>query len=249
MELHLIKHDGAVIGLADAAPQGVGLIQWFHTYCPAYSMDHAVTHEGYAAESIEEIDCHDVAGIIEAICTRARITMAAEFVPFSKSRNAAPSDGEPWPSLNWKITIQRHGRDVLVTDYAQGAAHAPAYKRKWNHGPASGRYATRLKDSAVADECETGKIAKPAWGQSDGHIIGRESVPSPRLGDVMQSLIRDADVLDSGGFESWASDCGYDTDSRKAEAIYKACVEIATKLRAALGAALMAELALAAQFN
>jgi hypothetical protein len=248
MELHLIKHDGAVIGLADAAPQGVGLIAFFHGNVGGQSMSYYLENEGYAAESIEEIDCHDVAGIIEAICTRARITMAAEFVPFSKSRNAAPSDGKPWPSLNWKITIQRHGRDVLVTDYAQGTAHAPAYKLKFPAG-ISGRHLERCRNAAVEMEMETGKIAALIWSNSEKVRATPKPIPSPRLGDVMQSLIRDADVLDSGGFESWASDMGYDTDSRKAEAIYKACVEIATKLRAALGAALMAELALAAQFN
>jgi hypothetical protein len=65
----------------------------------------------------------------------------------------------------------------------------------------------------------------------------------------MQSLVRDADALHSAGFDDWAADYGYDTDSRKAESIYRACLEIGQKLRAGLGQALLDELRLAAQFN
>jgi hypothetical protein len=46
---------------------------------------------------------------------------------------------------------------------------------------------------------------------------------------------RDSEVIDHPNFESWASEIGYDADSRKAESIYRACLEIALKLRSALG--------------
>ncbi len=53
-------------------------------------------------------------------------------------------------------------------------------------------------------------------------------------------------VLDSRGvgqsFESWCSDYGYDTDSRKAFSIYEDCQENATKLRQAVGNDLFNEL-------
>lgn len=39
------------------------------------------------------------------------------------------------------------------------------------------------------------------------------------------------EVFAAGGFENWASEYGYDTDSRKAESIYQACLDIALKLR------------------
>jgi hypothetical protein len=42
-------------------------------------------------------------------------------------------------------------------------------------------------------------------------------------------------VLDSGSFEEWAADYGFDTDSRKAETTYRACLDIALKLRNGIG--------------
>lgn len=42
-------------------------------------------------------------------------------------------------------------------------------------------------------------------------------------------------MLDSSTFEEWANEFGYDPDSRKAEVIYRACLEIALKLRNGLG--------------
>jgi len=53
--------------------------------------------------------------------------------------------------------------------------------------------------------------------------------------DVLSSLLMDAGAIDSGSFEEWARDTGYDTDSRKAESAYRACMATAVALRAALG--------------
>ena len=58
---------------------------------------------------------------------------------------------------------------------------------------------------------------------------------APTLREVLWSLCMDANVIDSPSFEDWASDCGYDEDSRKAEAVYNACIAIAIKLRAMIG--------------
>ena len=41
----------------------------------------------------------------------------------------------------------------------------------------------------------------------------------------------DSDVLNYDCFEDWADCMGMDTDSRKAEDIYNACMKIALKLR------------------
>ena len=43
-------------------------------------------------------------------------------------------------------------------------------------------------------------------------------------------------------FEEWAGDFGYDSDSRRAEATYNACVESAKKLKEFLGEQLFSEL-------
>lgn len=152
---------------------------------------------------------------IEAWAQDNAITLESEFVPFSKSRNAK----EKHPSLNWKVTLQRNGHAILTTDYSAGMGHCPSYK--------SGFHAT---EEAIAWEVEHGTKY-------------RDITPIlPDLADVLYSLALDASVLDAGSFEEWAEEFGYDTDSRAAEGLYRACLDIALKLRNGLGEAKLAEL-------
>jgi len=143
------------------------------------------------------------------------LTVKSEFIPFTKSRNAE----EKFPSLNWRVTLVRHGRDVLTTDYSAGCAHCPSYKQgaRW----------TLEYDAIIRGECELGralvKYSRP------GVKIEPDAI------DVVHSLAMEADTLDHATFESWAGDLGYDADSREAEKTYRACLESALKLRSALG--------------
>lgn len=146
------------------------------------------------------------------------LTMTAQFVPWSQSRNK----GEDRRSLNWKVTLLRNGREILTTDYMAGVAHCPSYKQ--------GDKVHRAQ--LVEWECEHGRRARTF----SGSILGTSGkLIEPKLDDVLYSLASDADAIEHPTFESWASDFGYDTDSRKAEAIYRACLETALKLRSALG--------------
>lgn len=154
---------------------------------------------------------------IQAAMDKLDLSVRAVFVPFSRSRNAKPGAKLNDMSLNWECTILHNGYPVIATAYSAGIAHCPSYRQ--------GR-ATIDMDTAVRAECEDGR------SRSLGHI-GKPIKPGDV--DVMWSLCQDASVLDAGGFEEWASDYGYDTDSRKAEAIYRACLEIALKLRTAIG--------------
>jgi hypothetical protein len=152
------------------------------------------------------------------------VTVESVFVPFSKSRNA----GEKSPSLNWRVTVKKAGREVLAGDYSAGCAHAPSYK--------AGRM-TRDDSELLKFECEHGKKARgKSWGVTGGAPI------LPDLADVLAAFAMDSGVIDSGTFEEWARDCGYDEDSREAEKIYRACLETALKLRNGLGESAFAEL-------
>lgn len=64
---------------------------------------------------------------------------------------------------------------------------------------------------------------------------GMGSTNDPDAEMVLECLLSDASVEYNRSFEDWAGDLGYDTDSRKAEKIYKACLKIAKKLHALLG--------------
>lgn len=58
----------------------------------------------------------------------------------------------------------------------------------------------------------------------------------PTAADVLSCLLSDMSSFDNArSFEEWASEFGYDPDSRAAEKVYKACAAIAPKVRRFLG--------------
>lgn len=162
------------------------------------------------------------------------ITVESVFVPFSQSRS---KDSE-YPNLNWRVTIKRNGRDVLTTDYVAGMAHCPGYNKKPHAGfHGSNSIYRRIVTRA---ECEKGKPVKQVLANDDC-MHGKEWIePSPV--DVLYSLFMESDVLDSGGFEGWADNLGYDADSRAAESIYRDCLDLALQMRAGFGSDGMAAL-------
>lgn len=162
---------------------------------------------------------------IAATLESLKLTISAQFIPFSQSRNKA----EKHKTLNWKVTVQRNGRDVMTTDYSAGAAHCPSYKQ-----------GNSVAIMLANHECETGRKAKVYLTGKPYSPNGATILPDPV--DVFHSLSMDSNVLDAGGFENWASDLGFDPDSRNAESIYRACLDNALKLRAAIGESGMTEL-------
>lgn len=65
-------------------------------------------------------------------------------------------------------------------------------------------------------------------------FMGSACSSEPTAADVLGCLVSDARVAE-GTFEGFCADFDYDTDSRKAEATYKACVKTAPRLRKFLG--------------
>lgn len=188
------------------------------------------------------------------------ITMQAEFVPFSKSRSKDNKDdrGNPRLSLNWKVTLLLNGRAFITTDYMAGTGHCPADKRKFKDATP---YESRNYKAALIDfEVENGFEAA-IKNLSFGRVlnIGKRSLWDhenqknkyfpilPEIESVVHSLITDSDVLNYSSFAEWADCFGYNTDSIKDNEIYRACMEIALKMRAGLGGSLMEELQTAAQ--
>ena len=184
----------------------------------------------------------DAKAMLQAAIDALGLTVTAVFVPWSQSRNFKAGGKVNDRLVNWTITIKRNGRDVLTTDYTAGLAHAPAY----NNTKAYGMRFSILKTEALTYETEHGKAATISHGGSNTVRSGTKCIEPDPI-DVVWSLIQDASVIDAGGFESWASDLGYDTDSRTAEATYRACLEIALKLRAGIGEAGLRQLQEAGQ--
>lgn len=157
------------------------------------------------------------------------LTMKADFVPFSKSRNAK----EKSPSLNWIVTISNGRGQSITVDYTQGIGHAPSYKSSLK---SLGNRNSMARHEAMTFEAESGR-------KYTGYRFGGKPLPPPTIADVLSSLVLDAGAIDHPSFESWAGDYGYDIDSRKGEAAYRSCLEIGLKLRAMVGEKGLAELA------
>lgn len=149
-------------------------------------------------------------------CDDLGLTIDAKFVPWSQSRNK----GEKDKSLNWLVSLSKDGKTIVTTDYMAGVGHAPSYKAPL----------TVKRNQAVDYECE------------HGHTPNVKQAIMPKREDVIHSLVSDSDAIDYATYEDWADSLGYDQDSRKGEAIYRACLATALKLRNALGEAALAQL-------
>lgn len=165
---------------------------------------------------------------LAAAIADAGLTILARFVPFSLSRNSKEKD----PSLNWVITLQRNGRDILTTDYMAGCGHCPAYKNPslFKAGEKRDEYTTRQR---IRQECETGKVAGRPLDSIDYIPSGKAILPDTC--DVVYSLVLDASAIDCGSFADWCNEYGYSDDSIKAKETFDQCVAHGMKLRAAIG--------------
>ncbi len=159
-----------------------------------------------------------------AIATLARLglTVSSHFVPWNASRHFKPNGKWIDMSLNWQVTVHKNGRPFLTTDYSAGIAHCPSYKQ--------GKLSVDEAD-AIVRECTTGR---KSLRSISGIPLSANKPILPDPCDVLNSLLSDASAIDYPTFEDWAGDSDYSPDSRKAEAIYRACLEIGLKLRAGL---------------
>lgn len=170
------------------------------------------------------MDYKEAAETLEREAVALGLFVECEFVPWSRSRNAK----EKHPSVNWRIQLKRSrgvGKSpswlVWEGDYMQGSGYLKTPKG-FNPRALDG-------DAAVRQACET---KRGFWNRTG---IPNVSAVEPALADILHSLLMDASAIDEGSFEDWASSLGYDPDSRKAEATWKAYVETGLKLRSALG--------------
>lgn len=162
---------------------------------------------------------------LNAFIASLEFSYTATFVPQSASRNASEEN----KSLNWRVALERGGRK-FATDYMQGIGHVPGYVHGGRMSYEQGQL-RKLQDAAA----ESGKYPDP---KQPSQMFQRvKALPVPELRDILYSLVQDASVLNSSGFEDWASELGYDTDSRKAEATYRACVDQSLAFKALIGEA------------
>jgi len=144
---------------------------------------------------------------------------AATFIPQSQSRNKDSKD----KLLNWKVKINN-----LETDYMQGIGHIPNYNFQQYHRKVIGQRVEQLAS-------ENGIYYRNMDLAANCSLIGKINLPIPKIEDVLHSLVMDADVLNYNGFDDWASNFGYDTDSIKDNKLYQDCIKNGLALRNMLG--------------
>jgi len=162
---------------------------------------------------------------VAAILAREGVKYDAVFVPQSLSRNSA----EKARTINWCVTFTR-GKESMAFDYMSGSGNIPGYV----HGRTSAHTAANYEAS------EKGVYAKP------GQFQRPKRVPAPAAVGVVYSLVM-VDDTHGAAFEDWALELGYDTDSRKAEEVFRACEKQTRDNVRVFGRALLEELATALQ--
>jgi len=139
-------------------------------------------------------------------------------------------------AVHWKLTLNSR----ITIEYSEGIGHfINIQHRLWNK---------LITENIKKDFLKGNKIQIIQFG--GGGLTLKEyrelftsrldwktgHITPPAVKDVLFSLTQDADAINYT-FENWCSNYGYDSDSRKAEGTYKACIENFQKIRA-LGFAL-----------
>lgn len=158
---------------------------------------------------------------LESALANAGITYSADFVPLSQSGRAGQFGNR---SLNWRATFS-NGRRTFTTLFTQGVGFIPP---EVFH---PGNRHSILNDEQEARICETGKWSRNAFKAA----VSKTDLNPPTAANVLFCLIDDIQVLDYTNYEEWASDFGYDPDSRTGEATYRTTLANTLELRALFG--------------
>lgn len=125
----------------------------------------------------------------------------------------------------WKynVTIQRdNGQSSLTFPFWNSYADTHFMSPKVMDDPHGRKLMPGEHISAVKDA--SGNAIK-SWGNAPADWYGK----SPTAYNVLACI--SSDVHCPASFEDFCADYGYDTDSRKAEALHRRCVEFALRLR------------------
>jgi hypothetical protein len=159
-------------------------------------------------------------------------------------------DDSDWhkDSCHAAFDVLQNGRVIYSGHYSAGSlaalpdtftAFQQAYgdglrKVRMTFGEKQGLSGNRLPAVGMPDIRKTfdrrQSMAKTSWESDVLDVVRRAWLPESV--DVIQSLLSSAT---DDSFESWCGDCGYDTDSRKAEKIYFDCRECERVMRRCFG--------------
>lgn len=138
-----------------------------------------------------------------------------------------PKCEDDWPCMFYLATI-----GSTVFEYSMGVGHAKMERFKGKENTTA-MWKFQMPDEWIyaLEHINNGRQLKDKKLVAQVACrVGRDI--RPNVADVVASACRDyMSANQAGDFESWCGEFGYDTDSRKAESIYRACIEISGKLR------------------
>jgi len=151
---------------------------------------------------------------------------------------------EKWPHIRFDFTLKRNDKVVIPkSPYNLGIGRVKIPKENFT---AEAMMGLSVEESAMLRSMRIRPHAdfvnKDIQASLCAKLAKKQKV-QPSLADVMGSLLLDGSAFfDAESFEDWAAEFGYDSDSRKGEAIFNACSETGRILSRNLSAAELAEL-------
>lgn len=125
--------------------------------------------------------------------------------------------------FHWLCELRKGGKTVYTGQYSAGLAHCTKAPK---HGMAVYK---------VPMNAKIARTFKPFGSLSVADTEGFVIPTAPTLKQYLYCLQSDANVGEYLLFEDFASEFGYDEDSRKAEAVWRACQKIRGGLMKILG--------------
>lgn len=190
-----------------------------------------------------ELARDELRALVASLNLDAVVSPASGAVDNEKSEDGKPRE---WVHLLYTITVRGQ-----VFSYRMGEGHVP-----WGKVVA-GDYVVRVKGGkALRMTMEQRGMAQrkteqphirwaahmlEAWAGTCAAIANAAGV-APDVGEVLGCVARDGEAINQT-FEDWCGEFGYDSDSRKAEETYNACIAEGRKLRRILTPAQISQLA------
>jgi hypothetical protein len=133
--------------------------------------------------------------------------------------------------MNLKEVLEHDGLLSMHREY-EGLYTEERGKDKWSHHLYT---CTITIDHVVQVAKHVWKIGNPDMRSADFQFkMGTAHNNEPELADVLYCLLLDAGAMDET-FESWCGNFGYDSDSRAAEKVWKACRQNGKRLLNLIG--------------
>jgi hypothetical protein len=135
---------------------------------------------------------------------------------------------EDWPCIAYHISFQhQHNGKILTSEYHLGVGHVDW--QKYRGGSLMMPGLTQVQENIIYAH-QNQKFGGPTFKKEfkldeakAATCLAKRQKVQPKAYEVFASVCREAWEASQETFDDWASNFGYDTDSRKAEQLYHAC--------------------------